>query len=466
MMAPTPMLCLALALSASTTLVRAIDPDESMVRFANGDQLGGAVVALVGDLLIWRSSSLERSHSFFQKNVIDLLLPSAPLENVEKYEAMLKLTNGDSLSGQLSSVTDEALVLDTRYAGRMTINRLMVAEVKITGKSAFVFLGPTGLDQWEQAEEKPAWTYRRGAFRSQGEGSIARDGLLTDACSITFDVAWKGDALGFKVTVFSDNPTSDGSSSGYDISFQRGSVYLKNNKTQSFLGSASTHSLMEKDRARIEIRASLKSGKVCLMIDERVVEVWTDPEVAKGKFGQCLQFSATSSSPLRVSRIGVTPWDGVVDQVPEPQNGILRQFNLRGLSEDEAKPAPTRAAAMPGRMELANGDSLMGEVGSINEGIIAVKTPLGEVKIPMERFRIVALKQVELERCKRRNGDIRAWFADGSSLVFRLDGMSDGSLIGSSQNFGSATFKITAFNRIEFNIYNPAFEKNHQAADW
>ena len=50
-------------------------------------------------------------------------------------------------------------------------------------------------------------------------------------------------------------------------------------------------------------------------------------------------------------------------------------------------------------MELANGDSLEGEVTSIQDGVITMKTPLGEVKLPVARLRTVALKKVDLESC-------------------------------------------------------------------
>jgi hypothetical protein len=153
-----------------------------------------------------------------------------------------------------------------------------------------------------------------------------------------------------------------------------------------------------------------------------------------------------------------------MERLPEPRIGMLRQFGLQGLA-DEAKP-PVKEKPKEGRMELANGDSLDGEVTSIADGIIAVKTPLGDVKLPVARIRNVALKKVDLERCKRRNGDIRAWFADGTSIVFRLDGVGDGTLLGSSQNFGKATFKTAAFNRIEFNIHDPDLEDKRAPGEW
>lgn len=456
-----PLLALGLAAAA---LAPAAETD-AIVRFSNNDWLAGSVDSLSADLLVWKSPLLETPTPFFLRNVVDLSLPITLPENAAEHEATLKLSNGDTVCGQLASVTDETVALDTWYAGRMNFNRLMVAGLKIAGKSTFVYRGPTGLEGWKQSGNKPAWSYDRSAFRSSGTGGIGRDEMLSNECSISFDIAWKGDALGLKLLAFSDDPSADGSSSGYEIAFQRGSIYLRNCKTQSFLGSTNAQVLMENDKARIEIRASVKSGTVCLVVNDRMIEVWSDPDAAKGKFGRCLSFVATNPSPMRISGIGVAPWDGVVDRMPEPRIGMMRQFGLQGPQVEEAK-AAVAEKPKEGRMELANGDSLDGEVTSIADGMIAVKTPLGDVKVPVARLRTVALKKVDLERCKRRNGDIRAWFADGTSIVFRLDGVGDGTLTGASQNFGTATFKIAAFNRIEFNIHDPELEDKRQAGDW
>ena len=168
--------------------------------------------------------------------------------------------------------------------------------------------------------------------------------------------------------------------------------------------------------------------------------------------------------PLKISAIEVAPWDGIVDQTPEPRLGMLRRFE--GLNP--AVSAPKKEVPKPGRMQLANGDSIDGEVKTIENGTITVATGLGEVKLPIARLRNISLKKVDLERCIRRNGDVRAWFPDGTSIVFRLDEVGDGSLKGSSQNFGSATFQIHAFNRIEFNIHNidPTANPDTMTEEW
>jgi hypothetical protein len=95
-----------------------------------------------------------------------------------------------------------------------------------------------------------------------------------------------------------------------------------------------------------------------------------------------------------------------------------------------------------------------------------VKTPFREVRLPVENLRSLALKPADLERCKRENGDVRAWFPDGSSVVFRLERVSPGTLTGYSQNFGTADFKLKAFNRIEFNIYDPELEDIRRKEAW
>jgi hypothetical protein len=270
-----------------------------------------------------------------------------------------------------------------------------------------------------------------------------------------------------RVILFSDDPDTDNPSAGYELSFQRGSVHLRNAKTQSFLGSAQSQALMESDRARVEIRASRKTNRIALTINDRIVEVWNDPDARKADLGTALHFISGSPQPLRISNIRVAPWDGVIDKMPEPQLGFgAMRFGMQPGIKPPPPPPPAEEKAKEERMELANGDSLSGEVTSIRDGTIAIKTPLGDVNLPVSRLRSLALKPVQAERSIRRNGDVRAWFSDGSSIVFRLDECGDGTLTGSSQNFGSATFDLSAFTRIEFNIYSRAYEELRGKGEW
>lgn len=453
------------AVLAATLSLAAADEPPSTVRFANNDTLTGSVESLTTERLVWRSPILEKPTAFFLKTVLDLTLTPAQPEITAAHEATVTLTNGDMIRGQLASVADDVVELDTWFAGRIRFNRLMIADVKIAERQDFLYRGPTGLDGWTQSGEKPSWNYQNGGFRSNSSGSIARDVALPDECSIAFDAAWRGN-FSLRMSVFSDDLENERPGSGYDITFQSRSIYLRSSKTQKFLGhTPNAVALQENEKARIEIRASLKSGKICIFIDGRLIEVWTDPEVATAEVGRGIHFITQDASPVQISRIEVGHWDGEVDQLPDPQMaGGFRQFGMPEMDE-ESEPEPEKQPEI-GRMELRNGDSIDGEVLAIEEGMITVKTSFRDVKLPVESLRSVTLKPVDLERCKRENGDVRGWFPDGSSIVFRLDQVNDGTLTGYSQNFGTARFKTAAFNRIEFNIYDPALEKIRNADSW
>ncbi len=438
----------ALSLAGLTTAEDA----ESVLRFSNNDHLSGKLDALTLDRIVWNSPILEKPASFLLEKILDVTLPANPLEEDARHEASITLTNGDVVRGQLAAVSDEAVELDTWYADRLRFNRLMISDIRIAEKPDLIYRGPSGLEGWKQSGEKPVWIYQNSSLLSNGAGSIAREMKLPDQCSVAFDVSWRNN-LSLRVVVHSDELASDRPSAGYDMNFQSRSVSLRSSKGQRYIGqSPNVTALQENEKAHIEIRASSRSGKVSLYIDGELIENWVDGDLAQSAFGKGIHFISQTSSPVRISRIQVAAWDGETEQLPDAR---IRAANMgfgEGMDEEPA-PVPVKAEG-DGRMELRNGDSIVGEVLGIADGLIHVKTPFREVNLPIEALRSLALKPVDLERCIRKNGDVRAYFPDGSAIVFRLDAVGEGTVTGFSQNFGTATFKVSAFNRIEFNIYN------------
>lgn len=443
-------------LPLAAALACATEEFNSSVRFSNQDQLTGAVDSLSTERLVWKSPILEKPTPFFLKHVLDLtLVPVEPIGTMS-HEASVTLTNGDLIRGQLAAVSEEQIELDTWYAGRLMINRLMVNDIRITEQTKLNYRGPTSLDGWVQSGEQPAWGYLNSSLNSKAAGSIARNVDLPDECTISFSVAWNN-SLAFKFIIFSKDLSTDRPSSGYEFTFMQRRVFVRNCKTQRIVGTTQNAvALQETEKAQIEIQASLKSGKITLSVDGEMIDVWTDPEIIRDAMGRGIHFVAQNDPPIQISRIAVGSWDGEVTQVPKRQEfeGFAQQEDF-----DMSEPPATQNKLAPGRMELRNGDTIEGELLSIQNGTVQLKTPFREVKLPVGALRSIALKPADLERCKRENGDVRAWFPDGSSLVFRLDGVEAGDLLGSSQNFKPTRFKLSAFSRIEFNIYNPEYEE-------
>ncbi len=443
------------------TRVSAADGTISTVRFANKDHLSGKLESLTTETLVWNSPILDKPTPFLLGKVLDVTMSAEQPETDTHHEASVTLTNGDLVRGQLAGVSDEVIALDTWYAGRMNFNRLMISDIRITERPDLIYRGPVGLEGWKQSGDKPAWIYQNSALRSTSAGSIARDVNLPQEVSVAFDLEWR-DRLLFKFVVFSNGVVTDPPASGYEIQFQQRSVslrsYMGKDRGQRFIGqSANVTSFQEDEKAHIEIRASAKAGKVSLYVNGELIENWSDMELARNDFGNDIQFTSQNAAPVGISRIEVSAWDGEIEKMPDRrlQRGNIAFGNrafVDGMQEETA-PAPD-VKPKKGRMEMRNGDSLAGEVVAINGGLITIKTPFREVKLPIESLRSLSLKPVELERCIRKNGDVRAWFPDGSSIVFRLDEVKDGTITGYSQNFGTASFKLSAFNRIEFNIHD------------
>lgn len=441
-------------------------PVDSILRFTNQDQLFGSLESLTGDQVLWDSPAQVKPAAYWLKEVLDLTLPAETPVFEADHEATLTLARGDSVRGQIASVTDDFIELETWFAGRMKFPRVMVRELKIADRPVLLFRGPSSMEGWTQTkEEPPAWKFQGGSFRSFAGGSIGRNVELPDEFRLSFDAEWRN-SFNLSVIIFSDDVSTESPDNGYELTFQRRSVRLQRCGTHNWIGQTQRAAdLQEDEKARVEIRASVRTKTICLFVNDRIIEIWNDPNLERETLGRAIHFVTQDNTPVKISGIELARWDGLIDETPGQDNALanrFRDFEERGVPQ---APPPEKKEE-EGRMVLRNGDSIAGEVISISGGLITLKTSYDEVKLPVARLRNISLKPVSLEEPKRMNGDVRGYFMDGSSLVFRLDRVEKEKISGFSQNFGTAEFSPKAFNRIEFNIYNPKIGAARDADRW
>lgn len=445
----------------------------SVVRFSNGDRLTGDLLALGGKKITWKSQLLKEPAEFDLEYLVDLELPvgAPPADRpAAAHEAIISMSNGDTIRGQLKGITDSEIRLATWYAEELVLRRLNVKSAKISSIADIFYRGPNSIEEWPQRDGGDNWRFRGGALHSDSPGGIAREIEFPDECVISFEAAWRG-AFRPKIVFFSkDISSASGPDSGYEMVFQGNSVHVKKAGTNNWLGhSTNAGVLRENEKARIEIKASLKSGKIALFVDEQIIDAWQDDAVDRESLGKGFHIVAQDSSPLRISDIEVSGWDGYLENVPNRrmaqfQGGFGGGFEFGGGFGEEEKPAEVEIPE--GRMQLRNGDTIEGQVMGIEGEEITLKTPFAEVKFPVARLKNLALSTDSMEEAKLENGDVRATLADGSRLVFRLDGVEENALIGYSQNFGTARFRKDAFKRIEFNLYPKNGEVIRTSDDW
>lgn len=439
--------------------------EKARVRFANGDVLSGSIMNMNQEAISWQSAVLRDPTEFSLGSLLDITMPDqrSDFSRTQRgeHEAILEMMNGDRIKGQLSGVGLNEIRITSSYAGELTVKRVNVREVRIESVADVFYRGPSSMEEWTRSGGGKAWRYDEGALYSSAGGGIAREVDFTDDCVIGFDASWRN-SLRATICFFTDDIRSTSPKKGYEVVFQGSSIHMKKFGVNGVLGhTAAAGVLRENVKARIEIKASAKSGKFAVFVNGEMIEVFTDADVDREQLGKGFHIVSHDGSPLRVSEIQISGWDGFLEDVDHKAQGAF------DFGEEEEQESTRPKAVIPeGRMMLRNGDSIEGEVQAIENEEITIKTKFSEVSFPLARLKNFHLPAAELETPRLYKGDVRATMRDGSQLVFRLDAVEGDSLLGYSQNFGSARLKRNQFQKIEFNIYKKELDSFRTKEDW
>ncbi len=436
--------------------------DAAVIHFLNGDSLPGQLDTLERDRFTWESPVLAEPATFFVEKIRELRMPSqfhAP-DSESGHEATVTLTNGDVIRGQLASVAAETIILDTWFAGRLSFRRVMVKDLSIREMPEYIYRGPQASDTWIQSADPPAWEMNdSGGLTSTRVGGIAKEIPLPEEFTLEFEAEWQS-LFRMHLVLFSDDLSTDSPDRGYELAFQRQSVHLRRCGERQWIGHSNRAiELQQNEKARIRIRASSRTGQFAFYVNDRLIDAWTDEGIDASTLGSALHFVSRDNSPITISRIDLSTWNGVLEETLDERRNVV-DFGMGGIRGNWWDPAGESTEEIEtqeeGTMALKNGDRIRGTVKAIKEGMITIETTFREVSLPVERLRTLALAPADYEEPKLESGDVRAWFPDGGSIVFRLDGMADDgvSVKGYSQTFGNAVFSLTAFNRMQFNIHD------------
>lgn len=444
---------------------------ETEILCVDGSRIRGSLLGVEVDRLQFEAAFLAAPVPLRLSKVLEVSLPVHRGESKGDHVATVTLANGDVLRGELTGIDRNSIKLRTWYAGEMSFRRAMVDSLEIQDRPDLIYSGPDGLDGWTQSEAG-TWNFEHGWLRAKGAGSIARNFNLPAKARFAFDLSWRSNPR-FNFLFFSDDVTNTHPDNAYELIIQ-GGRYVQLHKRWSKDGKSGSNTLgnfanvpelVNKERCRIEMLVDRKTGLIRMLVNGRVAQDWTDPDPDAGQHGGGMHFSTQDNVQLRVSRIEITTWDGVLEgKAPEQDEGFM--------DEDDTPQPETDAPVDPTRIRLRNNDQIAGELLGIENGKVKLKTAFGDVSLPVSRLRTFALHTKEQRENPeiyqmpiRRNGDVRAWFPDGSCVTFRLLDAGGGKLAGDSQTFGNASFDQKAFARIEFNLYEPEHDELRNRGD-
>jgi hypothetical protein len=434
--------------ASATNTARAGAPlpvGEQVVRFRNGDLLHGALVGLnARDGLTWQRDDARTALGFQLANLAEVTLANTESGRPGK-RAVVTLTNGDSLAGDLVSATKETVELQTASAGLVKLQRAMIASLRPGAETgAVVYRGPNNLNEWAvRGGNTQGWTFRKGALVGVpgGGNNIGCDVKLPDVAAIELEVAWQN-YLQFFMFFAVDNVENYYNSDYYALQVSGSSVYLQRGRPgtggRQLEGNVECPQLRQRGSARITVLVNRPKSEVAVLVNGALVKQWKDPDDFTGK-GTRIGFNP-QGNPMRISSIAVSQWDGRIEtgggKPPEDQD-LLR---------------------------LANMDKLSGKLESIRAGQAAFATSYATMQIPLERIEEIQLATKERAKPRRQNLDVLALLTDGGQVTLALDKLDDKALTGTGEAFGNITITRGALSGLRFNIYEP--KKTADDDDW
>src|SRR5690606_36988854 len=131
----------------------------------------------------------------------------------------------------------------------------------------------------------------------------------------------------FRFIFQSDDETAAEPSNCYILSFTNARyVQLSKRSSRSGLEQIGTFSnipeLQSKEKIRLELLVDRKTGLIRLLVNGNVAADWTDPTPDPGSGPGAFHFNSQDPSPIRISRLEVTTWDGILEgSAPNEEEG-------------------------------------------------------------------------------------------------------------------------------------------------
>lgn len=442
----------------------------SRVFLTNGDKLRGLPLQIDAEKnLLFESDSLRQTAAFPVENVLSLNLDSWKPRKRPDTLARITLqprfreTSSDILLGSLQELTPESIKLDTWYGETITLKRSMVQSLNIINNRPGSYFGPNNLKEWALSNGKGTWQFQNGALVSRSQGGAGRDIGLREKSHISFDVTWEK-SMRFRIQLYSSDITDDSPDAYYDVNFNRNYAFLrthgKTGKAMQRIGGGRWQQIRtqpDTNRAHFDIYANRKAGTFSVYIDGvracMLQSLTPDPE----NLGTGLSFIAEERYPIEISGITVTPWNGtsLPNQIKDIEAEIDQNQDSEPDDAQEEDPESEKEKKLepPHKIVLNNGDEVPGTVGKVQDGRMIIETEYTPIHIPVDRIKSLSLGD-KGEEPKKYAGDVRAWFHQGGYITLKLNALKDGKISGYSQAVGDVTLDLSAFNRIDFHIYN------------
>lgn len=402
-----------------------------VLRFTNHDTLHGRLLSIESPGGIrWQHHGAKTPILISPTNITTVSLGAAPLAAPKSATHIMELVNHDSFTGDVVSLDSEKLVLKTWYAGPVQIPRKNLAAIRpMRAQATGLYNGPVSLEEWKREEGQTAWKFKDGVLTCASSSYLGQDLKLPDSACLEFDVAWTAD-LNMAVYLYADNvDVGNGNPVCYQLELSTDSVTLYTmaaDGNTGEVGSIRFDGETIKTDWHVSICVNKARRVLALLIDDLPVHVWTLPAPFAGK-GTGVVFYPQSNSPMKLSDIRLTTWDGRLET------------NLAS----ESISVPTDMVS------LKDEDRFSGAIERIAEGNVSLTSPHGALRVPLQDVSEILFANKEAA-VARAPGEVTGLLSDGGAISFLIEHWNDKEITGSIPAIGRLKFLPGAFEQLRF----------------
>ena len=417
-----------------------------LLRLENGDQLAGRLVSASPDGgIAWRHGSSVPLSRFQYGSVVTIdLEPTERRLQPSWSRSLIRLSNGDQLTGRLEALSETDATFETWYGGVLRLPRdrwqwIVFEDVP----EEPLYSGPEGLEGWTVGDVSMArvqsgdWVYHEEAFYATKAASIARNLDLPDRSQIEFDLHWKG-TLNLAFALYTDylhpvslaNKDTEPDFGGF-YSLQLNSYFanvlmVKQGIPLQYLGQVQTPAFAKKRKAHIDIRVNKAADSIALLVDGALIKQWVDKTGFAGE-GTGVRMVHQGQGAIRFANFRVLPWNGQFGEAPA----------VRSTAEEDL-------------VTLRNGDKLIGDVLAVESDRIKMALIGGETEMPLKEVKkiefagIADLKPKSITYTNLVSGR----FSGVGSIDIDVQSIEADRLKGQSHNFGELDLDLRAFDQL------------------
>ncbi len=426
-----------LGLACSAVSAEEKAPKQDLLRFTNGDQLHGSFAGIAGGGKIsWNREDVSGAIEIAPDEVRQVVLNGGQAKRSVESLSCVTLVDGDRIPGILRSLDEKSVVLQTSFAGEVTLPRervAMVAPSPLGGR--LVYHGPYDGNEWsmtsltspdglspdelkaaegEGNQRSGLWKFSGSAWYWQGTRpgtTLVRKEGMPDRALLRFNLAWKNRmSMAFAFHADFKRPVQKEAEDGENAapqfpsdatSFPRlfGNSYVIQMNGNSVLlyragfdeagkpvieairASNYNARLGESDNVTVELRCNRQTGEISLFLNGEFVSQWSEggdkmaEHLYAGKGGGFGFMVQSTNSPVRISDIAMAEWNGMPD-------------SARSLQLDDQD-----------IVLLANGtDRFSGKVTGFKDGVIQLEGRYGGFRFPIDDLAEIRFARKQLAK--------------------------------------------------------------------